>query len=418
MTTHAPGQRVPHPGAREYGSAVRFQLLGPLQASDGDAPIAIGGPKQRLVLAHLLLNLNQTVPTDHLIDAVWGDEPPETARGTLQSYISRLRGSFGPEAIEGGARGYRFRAAPEDLDTFRFETLLRDARDDGLGPQDALDALDEALDLWRGPPLADLALEPSLLGEIARLEELRLTAIEERVAIRLDLGQHVEVVAELEAATAAHPLRERLWGQLILALYRSGRQAEALTAFDRARRILADQLGIDPSRELQDLHERVLRQEENLQLPGEALRGYRLLDKIGEGAFGSVFRAIQPQVEREVAVKAIHAELANQPDFVRRFEREAQLVARLEHPHIVPLYDYWREPDAAYLIMRFLRGGSLEDTLRNGPLDLQRAAQILDQIGAKTRYVLIWVTSLAPAGSAGPPGTFLVGINEISVYAQ
>ncbi len=147
-------------------------------------------------------------------------------------------------------------------------------------------------------------------------------------------------------------------------------------------RILADQLGIDPSRELQDLHERVLRQEENLQLPGEALRGYRLLDKIGEGAFGSVFRAIQPQVEREVAVKAIHAELANQPDFVRRFEREAQLVARLEHPHIVPLYDYWREPDAAYLIMRFLRGGSLEDPLRDGPLDLQRAAQILDQIGA------------------------------------
>ena len=169
------------------------------------------------------------------------------------------------------------------------------------------------------------------------------------------------MVAELEAATAAHPLRERLWGQLILALYRSGRQAEALAAFERARELLADELGIDPSRELQDLHERVLRQEESLQLPGEALRGYRLLDKIGEGAFGSVYRAIQPQVEREVAIKAIHAELANQPDFVRRFEREAQLVARLEHPHIVPLYDYWREPDAAYLIMRFLRGGSLED---------------------------------------------------------
>jgi WD40 repeat protein/DNA-binding SARP family transcriptional activator len=361
---------------------MRFQLLGPLTATDGNGPIAIGGPKQRLVLAHLLLNVNQTVPADHLIDAVWGEETPETARGTLQTYVSRLRSVLGTGAIEGTAPGYQLRAEPEELDTFRFESLLREARDDGLGPQEALNALDEALGLWRGPALADLALEPSLLGEIARLEELRLAAIEERIATRLELGQHAEVIAELEAATAAHPLRERLWGQLILALYRSGRQAEALAAFGRARGILAEQLGIDPSHELQDLHERVLRQEESLRLPGEALRGYRLLDKIGEGAFGSVFRAIQPQVEREVAVKAIHAELANQPDFVRRFEREAQLVARLEHPHIVPLYDYWREPDAAYLIMRFLRGGSLEDTLRDGPLDLERAAQILDQIGA------------------------------------
>jgi WD40 repeat protein/DNA-binding SARP family transcriptional activator len=361
---------------------MRFQLLGPLTATDGDRPIAIGGPKQRLVLAHLLLNVNQTVPADHLIDAVWGEETPETARGTLQTYVSRLRSVLGTEAIEGTTPGYRFRADPEELDTFCFESLLREARDDGLGPQEALNALDEAIGLWRGPALADLALEPSLLGEIARLEELRIAAIEERIATRLELGQHTEVIAELEAATAAHPLRERLWGQLILALYRSGRQAEALAAFDRARGILADQLGIDPSRELLDLHERVLRQEESLQVPGQALRGYRLLDKIGEGAFGSVFRAIQPQVEREVAIKAIHAELANQPDFVRRFEREAQLVARLEHPYIVPLYDYWREPDAAYLIMRFLRGGNLEDLLRDGPLDLDRAARILDQIGA------------------------------------
>jgi WD40 repeat protein/DNA-binding SARP family transcriptional activator len=361
---------------------MRFQLLGPLTATDGNGPIAIGGPKQRLVLAHLLLNVNQTVPAGHLIDAVWGDETPETARGTLQTYVSRLRSVLGTGAIEGTAPGYQLRAEPEELDTFRFESLLREARDDGLGPREALNALDEALGLWRGPALADLALEPSLLGEIARLEELRLSAIEERIATRLELGQHAEVIAELEAATAAHPLRERLWGQLIVALYRSGRQAEALAAFGRARGILAEQLGIDPSRELQDLHERVLRQEESLRLPGEALRGYRLLDKIGEGAFGSVFRAIQPQVEREVAIKAIHAELANQPDFVRRFEREAQLVARLEHPHVVPLYDYWREPDAAYLIMRFLRGGSLEDLLREGHLDLDRAARILDQIGA------------------------------------
>ena len=361
---------------------MRYQLLGPLQASDGDGPIPIGGPKQRLVLAHLLLNLNRTVAADYLIDAMWGDAPPETARGTLQAYVSRLRNTFGSQAIEGGPAGYMFRTAPEDLDTVRFERLLGTGRDNGLAPRETLEVLDEALALWRGPALADLALEPSLLGEIARLEELHVAAIEERISTRLELGQHTVVIAELEAATAAHPLRERLWGQLIMALYRSGRQAEALGAFERARRILADELGVDPSRELQDLHERVLRHDDSLQEHGEALRGYRLLDKVGEGAFGSVFRAIQPQVEREVAIKAIHAELANQPDFVRRFEREAQLVARLEHPHIVPLYDYWREPDAAYLVMRFLRGGNLEDLLRAGPLELERAARILDQVGA------------------------------------
>jgi WD40 repeat protein/DNA-binding SARP family transcriptional activator len=361
---------------------VRFQLLGPLEVSGDDGPVTIGGPKQRLVLAHLLLQVNRIVSADQLIDAVWGEEPPDAARGTLQAYISRLRSALGSDRIESHAPGYRFRADPEELDAFRFETLVHEVREDELEQKAALDALDEALELWRGPALADLAIEPSLAGEIARLEELRLVATEERIGALLDLGEHPEVVAEVEAATSAHPLRERLWGQLVLALYRSGRQADALAAFEHARGLLADELGIDPSRELQDIHERVLRQDDSLQLPGEPLRGYRLLDKLGEGAFGSVYRAIQPQVEREVAIKSIHAELANQPDFVRRFEREAQLVARLEHPHIVPLYDYWREPDAAYLIMRYLRGGSLEDVLEHGPLEPERAVRILDQMGA------------------------------------
>ena len=168
----------------------------------------------------------------------------------------------------------------------------------------------------------------------------------------------------------------------MLALYRADRQADALGAFERARAILADELGIDPSPRLQELHARILRQDPGLDLKGEPLRGYRLLDQIGEGAFGVVYRATQPQIGREVAIKAVHPELANHPDFVRRFEREAQIVARLEHPHIVPLYDYWREPDAAYLVMRYLRGGSLEDLLADGPLEPARAASILDQMAA------------------------------------
>ena len=383
MVTEVPqAQWIPNEKAGRYRAGVRFRVLGPLEASSGDGPIALGGPKQRVVLAHLLLRANLLVPSERLIDAMWGEEPPETARGTLQAYVSRLRTALGADRIEGRAPGYIFRIDPDELDATRFESLLHDARGASSEPKLVLDLLGEALGLWRGPALADLAAEPSLQGEIALLEELHLAATEERISARLDLGQHAEVVAELEAATIAHPLRERLWSQLVLALYRTGRQADALAAFDRARELLAHELGIDPSRELQELHQQVLRQDESLQLRGESLRGYRLLEKVGEGAFGVVYRAIQPQVEREVAIKSIHAELANQPDFVRRFEREAQLVARLEHPHVVPLYDYWREPDAAYLVMRYLRGGNLEDLLEDGPLEPERAALVLDQMSA------------------------------------
>lgn len=314
------GPGVPHPQGRRYRSAVRFQLLGPLVVSGDDGPIAIGGPKQRLVLAHLLLRANTTVPTDRLADAVWGEEPPETARATLQTYVSRLRGLIGSERIYGQPRGYRFSAVPEELDTLRFETLLKEAHEDGFGPKAALDVLNEALDLWRGPALADLADEPSLSGEIARLEELRLQATEEKIETELDLGRHGDAVVELETLTRAHPLRERLWGELMLALYRAGRQADALSAFDQARSILSEELGIDPSNELQHLHERILRHDPDLDLTGEPLRGYPLLEQIGEGAFGVVYRAIQPQVHRDVAVKAIPPHLANDPEFIRRFE--------------------------------------------------------------------------------------------------
>src|SRR6266571_6370838 len=134
------------------------------------------------------------------------------------------------------------------------------------------------------------------------------------------------------------------------------RQAEALDAFRRARDLLSEDLGIDPSPELQRLHEQVLRQDPTLELKGEPLRGYRLLERVGEGAFGVLHRASQPQLGREVAVKVIHPRYANDPEFIRRFESEAQVVARLEHPRIVPLYDYWRDPDGAYLVTRFLRG--------------------------------------------------------------
>jgi DNA-binding SARP family transcriptional activator/ABC-type glycerol-3-phosphate transport system substrate-binding protein len=359
---------------------MQVRVLGPIEVSGENGPVSLGGPKQRSVLAHLIVRANHVVPTDTLIDQVWGEEPPAAARTSLQAYVSNLRRALGAERLEGRAPGYVLHLEPAELDASRFEALVQDARGaDGDAGRVAM-ILGEALALWRGPAYADLSTEASLSGEIARLEELRLQALEERLAADLAAGRHGEVIGELESLTRDHALRERLWGGLMLALYRSGRQADALATYQRARGILGDELGVDPSPELQRLHERILRQDPDLDVQGEALRGYRLLERIGEGAFGVVNRAIQPHVGREVAVKVIHAELANQPDFVRRFEREAQMVARLEHPHVVPLHDYWREPDGAYLVMRYLRGGTLEDALADGGLDLDRVAALLDQV--------------------------------------
>src|SRR5262249_53826881 len=227
---------------------------------------------------------------ERLIDGLWGENLPEDPKSTLRVYVSRIRSAVGPDAIEARPPGYVLIANRDDVDAMLFEDLLDQARAKGREPRTIDRLLGEALALWRGPAFADLAREPSLAGDIARLEELRLQAIEEKVSAELELGHHTRLVAELEALTRSHPLREHLWGELMLALYRSGRQAESLAAFERARTILAEELGIDPSRELCSLHGRILRQDPDLDLEGEPLRGYRLIEQIGEGAFGVVYR--------------------------------------------------------------------------------------------------------------------------------
>jgi serine/threonine protein kinase/ABC-type glycerol-3-phosphate transport system substrate-binding protein len=381
--TSLPSRRnLSNRSSESYGSRMRFKVLGPVQVTGPEGAIPLGGPKQRAVLAHLLVRANELVPADALIDQVWSGEPPEAARGTIHSYISHLRKALGPDRIEGRSPGYVLHVGTDELDAERFERLLREARFANGSPGRAGNLLREALALWTGPAFADLSSEPSLTAEIARLDELRLQAFEERIAADLAEGRHAEVIVELESLTRELPLRERLWELLMLALYRARRPADGLAAFERAREGLGRELGVDPSADLRRLHERILREDPDLDLEGQPLRGYRLLDQVGEGAFGVVYRAIQPQVGREVAIKAVHPELANHPDFVRRFEHEAQIVARLEHPHIVPLYDYWREPDAAYLVMRFLRGGSVEGSLEAGPLEPSRVVSILDQIAS------------------------------------
>jgi len=243
-----------------------FRILGPLEASDETGPFLLGGQKQRAVLALLLLDAGRVVSRDRLVDALWGDQPPRTAATSLQNFVSLLRKILGAGVLETKPPGYRLNVRAGELDLDRFRTLVQEAMHGG--PQEKSAKLREALALWRGSPLADFTFESFAQPHIVHLEELRLTTLEERVQADLDDARHGELVGELEGLVEQHPVRERLRGQYVLALYRSGRQAEALQAYQDGRRILVEQLGIEPSRELQQLHGAILRQEVGLQAPG------------------------------------------------------------------------------------------------------------------------------------------------------
>ena len=246
-------------------------MLGPLEVHDRGDVIRVGGRRQRLVLAVLLLNANEVVSTDRLIDDVWGDYPPSTARKSLQAYVSRLRGILGDSAIEPASPGYVLRVDPRQLDAERFAELVRRGRESiEADPALAADLLRDALGMWRGGPLADLADEPSLRPAITRLQDQRLAAVEDRIEADLGLGRQSILVGELESLIQRHPLRERPRGQLMLALYRSGRQAEALRVYQETRRVLGEELGIEPSRDLQQLEGQILNQDPTLALVDHA----------------------------------------------------------------------------------------------------------------------------------------------------
>jgi predicted ATPase/DNA-binding SARP family transcriptional activator len=259
---------------------MEFGVLGPLEVHDGGRALLLGGAKQRALLTVLLLNANQVLPTSRLVELLWGEEAPETAAHGLQVYVSQLRKLLEPnraaghyEVLVSSASGYAIKIADDQLDTRRFERLVGEA---GrlLQARDlvaAVDLLREALNLWRGQPLSDVLNEPFALAEVARLTELRLGALERRIDAELALGRHADLIAELEALIAEHPLRERLCAQLILALYRSGRQAEASDLYYRTRRRLVDELGMEPGPALQKLLKDVLRQDVSLDLAPERL---------------------------------------------------------------------------------------------------------------------------------------------------
>ena len=560
---------------------MKLRVLGAVEVLVDGAPARLGGPKQKTVLSVMAAELGRVVSSDRLIDSLWGEETPSGARHTLQTYVSNLRSELGDVVVREGS-GYRLELPREQVDAVRFEdevaaarTLLADR------PLEAATRLRDALGLWRGHAYADQVGSPAIDLEARRLEELRLNALEDRIEAELALGLHAELAGELEVLAAEHPLRERFRSQQMLALYRSGRQAEALRAYQKTQTHLGEELGIDPSPLLRELEQRILEQDPTLELPtesrvenmaflftnvedssllrelhpgmmqpalalhdrildeavgeaggrvfehsgdgicavfpdvaravvaaqaaqmalasvdwgegpplkvriaidvgeveskgtdylgpplnrcarlmaaghggqvllsadahtalseapgsgwqvkafgeyrlkglgrpqqvfqltveglpsdfpplvidrppprlpgaglGRSVRGYELREQVGGGDFGIVYRAYQPSVGREVAVKVIRPELVNQPAFVRLFEAEAQVVASLEHPHIVPLYDFWRDPDGAYLVMRWMRGGSLRRALDRGPWNLKPALRLLTEIGQALSY--------------------------------
>jgi DNA-binding SARP family transcriptional activator len=250
---------------------MEYRILGPVEVCLEGRPLPLGGAKQRALLAILLLNANRVVSTDRLVEALWGEHPPESAGHMLHVYVSRWRKAF-QQAGSGGdvlvtlPPGYMLRVESGELDLLQFEDLAergRVALAEG-NAQDAASMLREAAHLWRGPALADFTYEEFASVEIGRLEDGRWAAIEDRLEADLALGRHAEMIGELRALIAEQPLRERLRAHLMVALYRSGRQAEALKTYQDARRTLAEELGIDPSQELRRLENAILNQDPSL----------------------------------------------------------------------------------------------------------------------------------------------------------
>ena len=298
---------------------MEFRILGPLEVRDGGRVLDLGGPKPRALLAILLVHAGEVVSSDQVIDELWGEAPPKSAAHLLHVYVSNLRKALEPDAGAGSGSVLVTRAPGyfldlNELDSRRFEHLLGEGRRLVASGEleRATDVLGEALAEWRGPALADFAYEPFAQAEIARLEELRLVALEERIEAELGLGRDPEVVGELGALVAEHPHRERTRGQLMLALYRSGRQAEALEAYREGRQVLAEELGLEPSPALQRLQQAILRQDAGLELvrdldqPAPAQPARKLVTVVVASVADSVgLDRLEPEARRRAVVQAL-----------------------------------------------------------------------------------------------------------------
>lgn len=543
---------------------MQIRVLGTLEVDTIGALVPLGGAKQRTVLALLIQAVGRRVSIDALIHGVYGEQAPPGARRTVQTYVSNLRHELG-DAIRSTGDGYVLDLEASAVDASRFEAAYNAAGGElEHEPQRAAARLSDALESWRGHPYADVEAHGALDAEINRLQELRWAALERRIEADLALGRHRELIGELESLTTEQPFREHLRGYHLVALYRAGRQGHALAAVEQTRRLLADELGLDLSPQLQQLERRILMQDPGLEVEvgsrverrtilvavldaeawgaghraalllrrdelladivdrtgavivglrgtavfvafGDAtsaiesavalaqvdtdpnlrlaldhgdvevrdeemtgppinraarivalahrgevllspevhqalvdgrvagwsatalgqhpvigvdtplalyrlhghglpvtfpsrrtdrvpppvprvarssLPGYELRSPIAANDLGTVYRAYQASIGREVAVRAIRHGLAADPAFIRRFEAEGQRVARVAHPHVLPLLDYWRDPDGAYLVHPLVTGGDLRQHVSREGLTAAAALAVLEQVGA------------------------------------
>ena len=390
-------------------NALSLSLFGRFQAVLNGEPL--GGfrtAKVQALLVYLAADPKTPQRRESLMTLLWPGMPERSARQNLRQIIYNLRRAVPdlPQKKDGGqhiaetavplllANRHTIQLNPladVSIDVFRFESLIERTQThdhlDILLCQECRQNLETAVALYNGDFLADFYLSDSNAyeewAEVTRQRYSRqaLDALETLTAIATREAAYVDARGYAERQLEIDHLRESGYRQLMKIMALNGQRSEALAAYESLSRLLAEELGMAPAARTTDLYEQIRAGELNFtRQAARGVRGLELKEKIGEGAYGAVYRAVQPAVSREVAVKVIRRKYADDPEFIRRFEAEAQVIARLEHPYIVPLYDYWREPDGAYLVMRLLRGGNLLASLEGGPWDVEQTIKLVDQV--------------------------------------
>jgi DNA-binding SARP family transcriptional activator len=399
---------------------IEFRVLGPFEVLVEGRALELNRRKQRSLLALLMLRAGEVVSTDRLVDELWAGKPPKAAIGSLQNLVSELRKALGPDTVRTRAPGYMLDVDPDRIDLYRFERLVAQAAEGGEADQRTR-LLREALGLWRGTPLADLAFEPFAQVEVARLEELRTAAREELVQAELELGRHSKLVGELETLVAENPLRERLRGLLMLALYRSGRQAEALDAYRQARETLVGELGIEPSPELQRLEQAILRHDPELDLAQEPSAEPAAAEKrrktvtvlfVGIVDFMNLAAALDPEVLRSIMRRYF--------DTVRTIvERHGGTVEKFIGDTAMAVFGVplMHEDDA----LRAVRSANdLGDALVSLNADLERDQGLTLQIrtGISTGEVLVGDAAFGQPVATGPAVTVAMHLQQSALPGE